>query len=186
MVSIMRIKIHTALALVLLPILVSSQSVVARTVSTCNKPKLTIPTTCAGLNTSASVEGNPFIYVNPEASCDLGLELPGLPSLGLDIGSLNFCEIAQSLTGDLVNELNQSMQNAVDGALEDVGLSQDMEFATDLQDMAMDALQGGRNNSSGGGSTPTNYYNEYGQDKRKRGTPECPSMYFDRRECGFD
>lgn len=165
----------------------ASETVNARAISTCNKPKLAIATDCVGLNTSASVEGNPFIYTNPEASCDLGLELPGLPSLGFDLGSLDFCAIAESLTSDLVNDINTGMQEAVNGALEEVGLSQDMEFSADLQEMAMDALEGAQdsNNGDADADTDESQINAFGQDTSLRGTPDCPSLYFDRRECGF-
>lgn len=40
----------------------------------------------------------PFAYNNPNADCDLGLSLPGLPNFGLNIGDLNACDIARSLT----------------------------------------------------------------------------------------
>lgn len=173
----------------------------ARAVSKCSKPKVTFPKTCAGLNTSASVEGNPFVYTNPEASCDLGLELPGLPSLGFGLGDLNFCKIAKSLTGELVAGINKDMQDSVDGAMSKIGLEKDNDFALDLTDRAIEglkradeaeraALEGG---SGGGGEETTTIggvkkpkYNEYGQLNAMRGTKECPSNPFDRRECGFE
>jgi len=75
---------------------------------------------CTNLNQNISLEGNPFVYTNPDAGCDLGLSLPGLPSFG-DIGfGLDSCKILRAVTGDLVKEINSGFQQAVDDSLGDV------------------------------------------------------------------
>ena len=70
-------------------------------------------TVCAGINTQA--QGNsPFIYVNPDGGCDLGLQLPGLPSFGAGLGNgLDMCALAKTVTGGMVNQANSAMQGAM-------------------------------------------------------------------------
>lgn len=68
---------------------------------------------CADAQLAA--QGNsPFIYVNPDGGCDLGLQLPGLPSFGAGLGNgLDMCALAKTVTGGMVNQANSAMQGAM-------------------------------------------------------------------------
>jgi hypothetical protein len=72
---------------------------------------------CVNLNKNPSLVNNPFVYTNPDAQCDLGLSLPGLPGFGLGGGGMNMCSIAKAITGTMVNEVNQGMQTAATQAV---------------------------------------------------------------------
>lgn len=78
-----------------------------------------IPDNCSGLDTSVSLEGNPFVYTNPDASCDLGFSLPGLPNFGLSMGSIGSCEILKKVTGEFVSKINREMRDAMDQAVKE-------------------------------------------------------------------
>lgn len=72
---------------------------------------------CVNLNKTPSLTNNPFVYTNPDAQCDFGLQLPGLPGFGISGGGLNMCSIAKAITGSMVNEVNQAMQTAANEAV---------------------------------------------------------------------
>lgn len=72
---------------------------------------------CAGLNTNVTLDGNPFVYTNPDAGCDLGLSLPGLPNFGAKEFGVDSCKILKAVTGDLVRDINSDFQDAVDSTL---------------------------------------------------------------------
>ncbi|WP_274643873.1 hypothetical protein [Pseudomonas serbica] len=72
---------------------------------------------CVNLNREPSLVNNPFVYTNPDAQCDLGLALPGLPGFGIGGGGFNMCSIAKAITGTMVNEVNQGMQTAANAAV---------------------------------------------------------------------
>lgn len=73
----------------------------------------TIQRHCVGLNQDATLEGNPFVYTNPDAGCDLGLSMPGLPSIGGIGFDMDSCQILQAVTGSLVNDINSQLRDAV-------------------------------------------------------------------------
>lgn len=72
---------------------------------------------CLNLNKEASLTNNPFVYTNPDAGCDLGLKLPGLPGFGITGGGISACEVAKFVTGSTVNAVNQKMQEAANAAV---------------------------------------------------------------------
>lgn len=155
-------------------------------------PKQEVGKKCKGLNTDDSTEGNPFIYVNPEVACDLGLELPGLPSFGFD-GNLDMCSLAQAVTGPMIDELNQSMEDAMDSALAEVGLTMDNQLMLDLNDIAENELDRWQQEQEQkqaleemNNQLEASYINEKGQDLRLRGTDGCGSVAFDKGLCGWN
>lgn len=72
---------------------------------------------CADINTSPQ-DNSPFVYVNPDGGCDLGLQLPGLPTFGMSLGNgLDMCALAKTVTGGMVNQANSAMQGAMNTAI---------------------------------------------------------------------
>lgn len=91
--------------------------------SVCQDRKKALPKIeqhCSTLNEEFTLEGNPFIYTNPDAGCDLGLSLPGLPSFRDKSFGLDSCKILKAVTGDLVREVNTGLRNAVDDSLGEI------------------------------------------------------------------
>lgn len=72
---------------------------------------------CLNLNKTPSLANNPFVYTNPDAGCDLGLNLPGLPGFGLTGGGISACQVAKFVTGSTVNAVNQKMQEGANAAV---------------------------------------------------------------------
>lgn len=72
---------------------------------------------CAGINTQ-NPENSPYIYVNPDGGCDLGLQLPGLPTLGASFGEgLDMCKLARTVVGGMVSDANSAMQESMNTAI---------------------------------------------------------------------
>ncbi len=69
-----------------------------------------------------------FIYENPNAQCDLGLELPGLPSFGLDVGSLDSCAIAKSITSKTIGRQLDKISGMIPN---DIGIGADIGGAAE-------------------------------------------------------
>jgi len=96
---------------------------------------------CEQLDLSLDLDNNPFIYTNPDAGCDLGLSMPGLPNLGsIGLGGLDSCKILQSITGDMVDEVNAAMQNSVNEALSGVTEDAMSDYNVDLGDITEESL----------------------------------------------
>lgn len=72
-----------------------------------------ISNNCVGITNSPSLDNNPFIYTNPDGGCDLGLSLPGLPSFGGSIGSIDSCSIVKMITGSTVQKVNSTIRDAM-------------------------------------------------------------------------
>lgn len=73
-----------------------------------------IQDSCVGINTEASLTNNPFVYVNTDGGCDIGLQLPGLPDFGSIIGgSINACSIIKAVTSGMVDTVNSSIRNTM-------------------------------------------------------------------------
>ena len=70
---------------------------------------------CSKLNTSNDPTKSVYHWKNPDAGCDLGLELPGLPKFGLST-DLSACKVMKAVTSDMVSKANSSMQQSVDSA----------------------------------------------------------------------
>lgn len=68
---------------------------------------------CVGITNTPSLDNNPFIYTNPDGGCDLGLSLPGLPSFGGSLGSLDSCSIVKMVTSDTVSKVNSTIRDAM-------------------------------------------------------------------------
>lgn len=64
-----------------------------------------IPRHCINLNMSNSDADNPEIVVNKDATCDLGIEMPGVPNVfDGDYAGPDSCEILQGVTGAAISE----------------------------------------------------------------------------------
>lgn len=64
-----------------------------------------VPNVCAQLDTSTTLDNNPHAYTNPQATCDLNLDLPGLPSFdgfGFSMDTPDACGIVNKIIGDSV------------------------------------------------------------------------------------
>lgn len=89
-----------------------------------------VPDVCGQLNYSNDPsEYSQYRVDSPQASCDLGLSLPGLPSfdgIGFDASVPDACSIARSIVGDSIRDLNNSSKSAVE-ALESL-LNQNFSF----------------------------------------------------------
>lgn len=72
---------------------------------------------CAGLTKTPNMTKNPYVYVSPNGTCDLGLSLPGLPSFGTG-GGLTACSVARAITGPMVSEANTAMQAGANAAID--------------------------------------------------------------------
>jgi hypothetical protein len=97
---------------------------------------------CNQLDLTLNIESSPFIYTDPEASCDLGFQMPGLPDFNLGFQGLDSCKLLQSVTGELVNQVNQEMRDVVNDGLESVGL-EDGELDIDFGDLVIDEIENG-------------------------------------------
>lgn len=72
-----------------------------------------VSNSCVGITSTPSLDNNPFIYTNPDGGCDLGLSLPGLPSFGGSLGSLDSCSIAKMVTSSTVSKVNSTIRDAM-------------------------------------------------------------------------
>lgn len=97
---------------------------------------------CNQLDLTVNIQTSPFLYTDPEASCDLGFQMPGLPDFNIGFDGLDSCKLLQSITGELVNQVNQEMRDAVNGGLEAVGL-EDGDLEIDFGDLVIDEIGGG-------------------------------------------
>lgn len=70
---------------------------------------------CANLNMANDPTKSVYHWKNPDAGCDLGLELPGLPKFGLST-DLSACKVMKAVTSDMVSKANAQMQQSVDAA----------------------------------------------------------------------
>lgn len=71
---------------------------------------------CSDLDMGITLEGNPFVYSNPDGACDLGLTMPGLPTFARS--GTTSCGILQSITSQLVGEINESFRDSVNESLD--------------------------------------------------------------------
>lgn len=106
-----------------------------------------LPDDCSKIDSRVSLDGNPFVYRNPDASCDLGFSFPGLPAFGMDISGLDSCQILRSVTDDLVNQINDGMQTAIDDAVDET-TGGDTQYDFDLNEEI--TTGGGGGNKAGG------------------------------------
>lgn len=98
--------------------------------------------TCQKLDTSVTTDGSPFVYTNPDAGCDLGFSMPGLPNIGLGLEGIDACKILKAVTGEMVDDVNQQMQDAVDDAVNEV-TNGNNEVDVDLGDIIIDEIEVG-------------------------------------------
>ena len=91
------------------------------------------------IDTSVDVANSPFIYTNPDAGCDLGFTMPGLPGFG--ISGIDACKLLKSVTGEMVSDINKTMKDSLDSTLESVIGTSDSQNL-DLQNVAEDAIKG--------------------------------------------
>jgi hypothetical protein len=101
-----------------------------------------IPGVCSQLDTENKYEDSPYMWINPDASCDLGLSMPGLPNIGFGLDGFDSCKILKAVTGDMVEKVNQEMRGAVDEALQEITDGK-TQFDLDLTDIAIGEIEGG-------------------------------------------
>jgi hypothetical protein len=92
----------------------------------CGKSLPEIPTNCSDLNKSVTTN-NPFNYTNPNASCNLDLSMPGMPSFGANLsGGSSSCDLVQgyasSTVGSLLSKANDILSSA-DVSISEEGVS---------------------------------------------------------------
>lgn len=108
-----------------------------------------IPNTCANINTNPDPSSSKFAYENPDGGCDIGLDMPGLPSFGGSITGFDACQIVKAVTGDMVDKVNDTVNDAWDGAInaakgkimEQTGLDVD-NLNFNMNNIAIDAING--------------------------------------------
>lgn len=108
----------------------------------CNNPAIDTSLTTDGPNGAA----NPFIYVNPDQACDLGLQMPGLPDFGFGLSGIDSCSVLKAVTGDMVHEVNKKTQGAIDDSFKDItnevdGVLPGDGFEFDLEDVVIDKVK---------------------------------------------
>ncbi len=101
-----------------------------------------IPGVCNQLDITNKGEESPYMWVNPDASCDLGLSMPGLPNIGFGLDGFDSCKILKAVTGDMVKQVNSEMKDAVSEAIQEITDGK-TEFSLDLTDVAIDNIEGG-------------------------------------------
>lgn len=89
---------------------------------------------CGNVTSTADITKNPYTYTSPNGGCDLGLSLPGLPNFG-NGGGFSACAAVKAITGSMVAQVNQGMQQATDAAVNAVG--------KDAIDSAMNVVNSG-------------------------------------------
>lgn len=108
-----------------------------------------IPNVCGNINTTTDPSNSKFAYENPDGGCDIGLEMPGLPSFGGSFSGISSCQIVKAVTGDMVDKVNDTVNGAWDGAInmakdkirEKTGLDAD-NLNFDMGQIAEDAISG--------------------------------------------
>lgn len=109
-----------------------------------------VPDICSAIDTNPSLENNPFSYENPQATCDLGLSLEGMPDFdgfGFDVSGANACKVAQMVTGDMVAEINTKVD---DFATTTGSYANDFSTVLDLDlEAAIDGIVNGDGVSNG-------------------------------------
>src|SRR5690606_18163016 len=75
---------------------------------------------------------SPFVYKNPDGGCDLGLELPGLPTFGVGIGGLDLCKMAKTVTGGMVREVNKAMKDTLDESVKAINEKANEKLGTNV------------------------------------------------------
>lgn len=81
---------------------------------------------CQRLDLTVNITDSPLIYTDPDASCDLGFKMPGLPDFNIGLNGLDSCKILKSITSDTVDAFNSGLQDAVDEGLSAVGGNNDV------------------------------------------------------------
>lgn len=97
---------------------------------------------CNQLDLSVNIEASPFLYTDPEASCDLGFQMPGLPDFNLGFDGIDSCSLLKAVTGELVNQINTEMRDAVTGAIDGVGLDSGGDIDIDFGDIVINEVTG--------------------------------------------
>lgn len=85
--------------------------------------------------TMEQAANSPYGYKSPDAGCDLGLSMPGLPGFGFGMDGLDSCKILKAVTGDMVDKANTEMQNGLDAGLEAVKGDTQLPSNVDLNEI---------------------------------------------------
>ena len=78
---------------------------------------------------------SPYGYKSPDAGCDLGLSMPGLPGFGFNLDGIDSCKILKAVTGDMVDKANSEMQNGLNAGLEAVKGDTQLPSNVDLNEI---------------------------------------------------
>jgi hypothetical protein len=109
-------------------------------------------TVCADVDMGPK-SNSPFVYVNPDGGCDLGLELPGLPSFGGSLGSFDMCGLAKTITGGMVNTANGVMRDSMNTAIGGINQTAQQTIGTGVVNTNVDIGAVIQNNTIG--ATPS-------------------------------
>lgn len=97
---------------------------------------------CSQVDTRVTLDNSPYVYKNPDAGCDLGLSMPGLPNIGFGLEGIDSCKILKAVTGDLVKSVNKGLRDSVDSAVKGVtGGKSDLDYDVDLGKIALDEIR---------------------------------------------
>jgi hypothetical protein len=107
---------------------------------------------CADLDMGPK-SNSPFVYVNPDGGCDLGLQLPGLPSFGGSLGSFDMCGLAKTITGGMVNQANGVMRDSMNTAIGGINQTAQQTIGTGVVNTNVNVSDVIKNNTIG--STPS-------------------------------
>lgn len=95
---------------------------------------------CEQLDLNVNVKAGPFFYTDPNASCDLGFQMPGLPDFNLGFDGLDSCKLLKAVTGELVDKLNSQVKDALDKGLEGAGVEDGTDIDIDFGDIVIDEV----------------------------------------------
>jgi hypothetical protein len=97
-----------------------------------------VPNVCAQLNTENTLADNPHRYENPQATCDLGLSLPGLPTFdgfGFDAKGVDACGVVQNIIGDRIKSVSGKYDEASKAISDGLSHNETVDFEYILDNM---------------------------------------------------
>ncbi|MFS1426290.1 hypothetical protein LMH73_003645 [Vibrio splendidus] len=94
------------------------------------------------IDTTNKAEKSDYWSDSEDTKCDLGFEFPSLPGFSIDLSKLNACEIMQAVTEEVVDEVNETTQGAIDNITENVTGDKDgIDMDIDPNDTIIDELE---------------------------------------------
>jgi hypothetical protein len=86
---------------------------------------------CEQLDLDPTIEGSKKKVANPDAGCDLGMSLPGLPNFNAPgLGMFDSCKVVQAITNETAEMINSEAQALFDAVEDEVNqaLNQDLDL----------------------------------------------------------